>query len=106
MLISLLLWDSTHTLLFNCSNLEVNVTVLTDSALKVSFESQYNFYEFICIYTSQDCVLFHNTIAYNLNYGDISKGQKEVEEVAKVAELHDAITSWSLGYNTQVCLIR
>ncbi|KAK4299637.1 hypothetical protein Pmani_028096 [Petrolisthes manimaculis] len=50
----------------------------------------------------QDCVLFHDTIAYNLNYGDISKGQKEVEEVAQLAELHDAITSWPLGYNTQV----
>lgn len=50
----------------------------------------------------QDCVLFHDTIAYNLHYGDLSKDSSEVEKVAKIAELHDSIISWSKGYNTQV----
>uniref|UniRef100_A0A8C5VJU4 Iron-sulfur clusters transporter ABCB7, mitochondrial n=1 Tax=Microcebus murinus TaxID=30608 RepID=A0A8C5VJU4_MICMU len=46
----------------------------------------------------QDAVLFHNTIYYNLLYGNIS----EVYAVAKLAGLHDAILRMPRGYDTQV----
>jgi ATP-binding cassette, subfamily B (MDR/TAP), member 7 len=50
----------------------------------------------------QDSVLFHDTIRHNINYGDLSKGQAEVEESARMADLHEAIESWPHGYETQV----
>ncbi|XP_071547764.1 iron-sulfur clusters transporter ABCB7, mitochondrial-like [Panulirus ornatus] len=50
----------------------------------------------------QDCVLFHDTIAYNLHYGDLSKDSSHVQYIAKLAELHDSIITWSKGYETQV----
>ncbi|XP_069953923.1 iron-sulfur clusters transporter ABCB7, mitochondrial [Cherax quadricarinatus] len=50
----------------------------------------------------QDCVLFHDTIAYNLHYGDLSKDSSQVQEVAQLAELHDSIITWEKGYDTQV----
>lgn len=50
----------------------------------------------------QDCVLFHDTIEYNLHYGNLGVGRADVERVAKMAELHDSILSWPKGYQTQV----
>ncbi|XP_049623178.1 iron-sulfur clusters transporter ABCB7, mitochondrial [Suncus etruscus] len=50
----------------------------------------------------QDAVLFHNTIYYNLLYGNISASAEEVYAVAKLAGLHDAILRMPHGYNTQV----
>ncbi|XP_063605060.1 iron-sulfur clusters transporter ABCB7, mitochondrial-like isoform X1 [Penaeus indicus] len=50
----------------------------------------------------QDCVLFHDTIAYNLHYGDLSADPSKVEEVAQLADIHHSIQSWPNGYNTQV----
>ncbi|XP_066986058.1 iron-sulfur clusters transporter ABCB7, mitochondrial [Macrobrachium rosenbergii] len=50
----------------------------------------------------QDCVLFHDTIAYNLHYGNLSADTSKVEEVAVLAEIHNAIQSWPKGYDTQV----
>ncbi|XP_067012941.2 iron-sulfur clusters transporter ABCB7, mitochondrial isoform X2 [Anabrus simplex] len=50
----------------------------------------------------QDTVLFHDTILYNLQYGDMSKSQEEVLEASKMADLHDAICRWPQGYQTQV----
>ncbi|XP_068103688.1 iron-sulfur clusters transporter ABCB7, mitochondrial isoform X2 [Hyperolius riggenbachi] len=50
----------------------------------------------------QDAVLFHNTLYYNLKYGNITALQEEVYEVAKLAGLHDAILRMPNGYNTQV----
>ncbi|XP_073886006.1 iron-sulfur clusters transporter ABCB7, mitochondrial isoform X7 [Macaca fascicularis] len=50
----------------------------------------------------QDAVLFHNTIYYNLLYGNISASPEEVYAVAKLAGLHDAILRMPHGYNTQV----
>lgn len=51
---------------------------------------------------SQDAVLFHNTIYYNLLYGNISATPEEVYAVAKFAGIHDAILRMPNGYNTQV----
>ena len=53
----------------------------------------------------QDCVLFHNTIRHNIGYGDLSLGQEEVETAAHMAELHNSITDWPQGYDTQVTIL-
>nr|XP_033801675.1 ATP-binding cassette sub-family B member 7, mitochondrial isoform X1 [Geotrypetes seraphini] len=50
----------------------------------------------------QDSVLFHNTIYYNLLYGNIHASSEEIYQVAKLAGLHDAILRMPHGYNTQV----
>uniref|UniRef100_A0A7N5JHK5 Iron-sulfur clusters transporter ABCB7, mitochondrial n=1 Tax=Ailuropoda melanoleuca TaxID=9646 RepID=A0A7N5JHK5_AILME len=50
----------------------------------------------------QDAVLFHNTIYYNLLYGNIHASPEEVYAVAKLAGLHDAILRMPHGYDTQV----
>ncbi|KAL0974372.1 hypothetical protein UPYG_G00219560 [Umbra pygmaea] len=50
----------------------------------------------------QDAVLFHNTIFYNLQYGNINATPEEVYEVARLAGLHDAILRMPHGYETQV----
>ncbi|XP_077163579.1 iron-sulfur clusters transporter ABCB7, mitochondrial isoform X2 [Paroedura picta] len=50
----------------------------------------------------QDAVLFHNSIFYNLLYGNTSASAEEVYAVAKLAGIHDAILRMPNGYNTQV----
>ncbi|XP_066496175.1 iron-sulfur clusters transporter ABCB7, mitochondrial [Tiliqua scincoides] len=50
----------------------------------------------------QDAVLFHNTIFYNLLYGNIHASAEEVHAVAKLAGIHDAILRMPNGYSTQV----
>ncbi|XP_067312995.1 iron-sulfur clusters transporter ABCB7, mitochondrial [Pseudorasbora parva] len=50
----------------------------------------------------QDAVLFHNTIFYNLLYGNINATAEDVYRVAKLAGIHDAILRMPHGYETQV----
>ncbi|XP_016116784.1 ATP-binding cassette sub-family B member 7, mitochondrial-like [Sinocyclocheilus grahami] len=50
----------------------------------------------------QDAVLFHNTIFYNLLYGNINATAEDVYRVAKLAGIHDAILRMPHGYDTQV----
>ncbi|EDS29700.1 ATP-binding cassette sub-family B member 7 [Culex quinquefasciatus] len=50
----------------------------------------------------QDSVLFHDTIRHNIHYGDLSKQQAEVEEAARMADLHGSILRWPKQYDTQV----
>ncbi|KAJ9573620.1 hypothetical protein L9F63_008961, partial [Diploptera punctata] len=50
----------------------------------------------------QDSVLFHDTIYYNLHYGDLSKNQNDVYTASKMADLHDSVTQWPQGYDTEV----
>ncbi|XP_063046199.1 iron-sulfur clusters transporter ABCB7, mitochondrial [Engraulis encrasicolus] len=50
----------------------------------------------------QDAVLFHNTIFYNLQYGNINATAEDVYRVAKLAGIHDAILRMPHGYDTQV----
>lgn len=47
-------------------------------------------------------MLFHDTIIYNLRYGNLKKSEEEVYEAAKLADLHDSILKWPAGYHTQV----
>ncbi|XP_062381025.1 iron-sulfur clusters transporter ABCB7, mitochondrial [Sardina pilchardus] len=50
----------------------------------------------------QDAVLFHNTIFYNLQYGNINATTEDVYGVARLAGIHDAILRMPHGYETQV----
>jgi len=50
----------------------------------------------------QDSVLFHDTIFYNIQYGDVMADEEKVYEVAKTADLHDAILRMPAGYDTVV----
>ena len=50
----------------------------------------------------QDTVLFNDTIRYNIAYGRPSASPAEVEEAARLAQLHDFILTLPLGYETKV----
>jgi ATP-binding cassette subfamily B protein len=50
----------------------------------------------------QDTVLFHDTLLANIAFGRLGSTQKEIEEAAKVANLHDFIVSLPEGYDTMV----
>lgn len=50
----------------------------------------------------QESVLFHDSIKYNINYGDLEKSAEDVKQAARMAELHDSIEQWPKGYDTQV----
>ncbi len=50
----------------------------------------------------QDTVLFNDTIRYNIWYGDLSSTFDRVEEVARLAKIHDFIISLPEGYDTMV----
>ncbi|KAL3072440.1 hypothetical protein niasHS_017414 [Heterodera schachtii] len=50
----------------------------------------------------QDSVLFHDTILYNIHYGDSAAPVEKVFEVAKTADLHNAILGMPAGYDTIV----
>jgi ATP-binding cassette subfamily B protein len=51
---------------------------------------------------TQETHLFHDTIRTNLLYGRLDATQKELEEAAKAANIHDFITGLSDGYDTVV----
>lgn len=50
----------------------------------------------------QDSVLFHDTIKHNIHYGDLNKSEKEMQNAAAMADLHDSIVTWPKQYETQV----
>ena len=50
----------------------------------------------------QDTVLFNDTVAYNIGYGDTSASQAQIEAAAKAAHIHDFIVSTPKGYDTMV----
>ncbi|MCB9596192.1 MAG: ABC transporter ATP-binding protein/permease [Sandaracinaceae bacterium] len=50
----------------------------------------------------QDTVLFNDTIRYNIAYGRPSASPEEVEEAARMAELHDFVKGLPDGYETKV----
>ena len=50
----------------------------------------------------QDTVLFNDTIGYNIAYGRLGATQEEVEQAAKLAQVHDFILSLPDGYDTRV----
>jgi ABC-type transport system involved in Fe-S cluster assembly fused permease/ATPase subunit len=50
----------------------------------------------------QDTVLFNDTIRYNIRYGRPSATDEEVEEAAKMAQIHKFVLSLPLGYDSLV----
>ncbi|KAF8946121.1 ATP-binding cassette sub- B member 6, mitochondrial [Haplosporangium gracile] len=50
----------------------------------------------------QDPVLFYDTIGYNINYGRTTASREELEEAAKIAQIHDTIMKFEKGYETTV----
>ena len=50
----------------------------------------------------QDTVLFHDSIFYNIRYGNLQATPEQVYEAAKQAEIHDAILRFPDGYDTVV----
>ncbi len=50
----------------------------------------------------QDTVLFNDTVAYNIGYGDTSASQAQIESAAKAAHIHNFIASTPKGYDTMV----
>nr|ALI16774.1 HAF ABC transporter subfamily C [Dirofilaria immitis] len=50
----------------------------------------------------QDSVLFHDTIYYNIQYGNPTASKEEVFYVSKLANLHDSVIRFKDGYNTIV----
>lgn len=45
----------------------------------------------------QDSVLFHDTIKYNLHYGNLFASEEDVIRAAKMAEIHESIIKWPKG---------
>ncbi len=50
----------------------------------------------------QDTVLFNDTIYYNIAYGRPGATTAEIEQAARLAQIHDFITSLPQGYKTKV----
>ncbi|KAF0224945.1 MAG: ATP-binding cassette subfamily B [Rhodospirillaceae bacterium] len=50
----------------------------------------------------QDTVLFNDTIRYNIAYGRPGASQDEIEQAARLARIHDFVTSLPEGYDTRV----
>jgi ABC-type transport system involved in Fe-S cluster assembly fused permease/ATPase subunit len=50
----------------------------------------------------QDTVLFNDTIRYNIAYGKPGATQDEVEAAARLARIHDFVTTLPAGYDTRV----
>jgi ATP-binding cassette, subfamily B, heavy metal transporter len=50
----------------------------------------------------QDTVLFNDTIGANIAYGRTDASQEEIERAARVAQIHDFITSLPVGYSALV----
>jgi len=50
----------------------------------------------------QDTVLFNDTVAYNIAYGQPGASQAQVEEAARAAHIHGFISATPKGYDTMV----
>lgn len=50
----------------------------------------------------QDTVLFNNTIAHNIAFGKFGATEAEVQAAARLAHLHEFVTSLPEGYETKV----
>lgn len=50
----------------------------------------------------QDTVLFNDSIRYNIRYGRVDATDGEIEAAAKLAQIHEFVTSLPKGYNSAV----
>ncbi|MBW3012699.1 ABC transporter ATP-binding protein/permease [Candidatus Woesearchaeota archaeon] len=51
---------------------------------------------------SQDTILFNTSIKENIRLGNLKATDKQIEEAAKLANIHDFIMSLKHGYNTKI----
>ncbi len=51
---------------------------------------------------AQESILFNTTIRENIRYGRLAATDKEVEDAAKAANIHDAIEALPEGYDTKI----
>lgn len=51
---------------------------------------------------AQDTVLFNESILHNISYGNPDASREDIENVAKLANIHDFIMSLPQGYETEV----
>lgn len=51
---------------------------------------------------SQDAILFHDSIANNISFGDEKYTMNEIQEAAKIANAHDFISVLPNGYHTNI----
>jgi len=51
---------------------------------------------------TQDTLLFHESIEYNIGYGKADATRQEIEHAARMAQAHDFIAALPQGYATQV----
>ncbi|CAH1799586.1 unnamed protein product [Owenia fusiformis] len=77
---------------------EGNVIISNQNIKNVTVESMRRFIGVV----PQDTVLFHNTIFYNIKYGNLDATDEEVYDAAKMADLHKSIIRMPHGYQTQV----
>ncbi|CAE6458694.1 unnamed protein product [Rhizoctonia solani] len=50
----------------------------------------------------QDCILFNNSITYNIGYGKFGSSNNEIENAARAAQIHERVTSFPDDYETVV----
>uniref|UniRef100_A0A1I7W428 Iron-sulfur clusters transporter ABCB7, mitochondrial n=1 Tax=Loa loa TaxID=7209 RepID=A0A1I7W428_LOALO len=50
----------------------------------------------------QDSVLFHDTVYYNIQYGNPTASKEEIFSVSRLANLHDSVIRFKNGYDTVV----
>ncbi|CAJ0578263.1 unnamed protein product, partial [Mesorhabditis spiculigera] len=74
------------------------ITIENESLKKVSLTSLRDQISIV----PQDCVLFHDTIYYNLAYGNPEASREEVINAAKMADLHESVLRMPNGYETLV----
>lgn len=53
-------------------------------------------------YVGQEPTLFNTTIAENIAYGAPGASRAQIEEAAKLANIHDSIMEFADGYETKV----
>jgi len=61
-----------------------------------------NSYRSVISVVPQEVILFNETVLYNIAYGRLSATEKDIEDAAKMANIHDTIISFPNGYQTIV----
>ena len=58
--------------------------------------------QIVGVYHLKDSVLFHDTIYYNILFGNMEATPEQVYEAADMAEMHNVIMTMPKKYDTQV----
>ncbi len=80
---------------------ELNSGKITIDGLDITKLSRYSLRKNIGM-VSQDVFLFNGTIKENIAYGDLDASEEQIIEAAKLANIHEYISTLPDGYDTQV----